>query len=295
MEFDEGEKYFCTIPHYSDVWAPVSCVHGFASRNIRYYDDDNKYNWERIKQVWNNAWNKDNTDKTVLIEKSPPNIFRFPLLNKHFENSYFIAMLRNPYPQIEAWSRHFGGGERGNGLHDFYVDWVYHAEYIIKAINELGPRKILFIHYEDLIHEPNAVENKIKSFVPELHDFKVTNIVDNNKLSIERFNYDDIAMITDAMTDQTMFTRERIEKDRTYKLLDFFNYGIFHRIKMLSSIEYSFFTEKYEPHWQNNRFVEYYKIGKDGLIHDDVPSWMLYFGIASKKYMSMYYSKWRKI
>lgn len=52
MPLEEGEKYFCDIPTYLNAWAPVSCVHGFASRKINYYDDDNKYNWDRIKNVW---------------------------------------------------------------------------------------------------------------------------------------------------------------------------------------------------------------------------------------------------
>jgi hypothetical protein len=294
MPLEEGEQYFCQLPQYLEAWSPVSCIHGFASRRPTFYDDNNRYNWDRIRTVWNKAWGKEYSDKSVFIEKSPPNIFRFSLLNKEFKNSYFIATLRNPYCQIESWVRHFGGNKKGNNLHDLYVDWVVHAEWIQKAIRELGNR-ILFVNYEDLLHSPVQVEEQVRKFLPELYDFKVENIVDHNDISLRRLNYKDISMINDAMTDNTMFTIERIKADRTRKLLEYFKYGYFSHVRFLNSSPYKFFTESYIPNWKNNRFVEYYDIGKDGLIHDEVPSWMTYFGVCSPKYETMWYSNKRKI
>lgn len=239
----------------------------------------------RIREVWGAAW----PDKPILIEKSPPNIFRYKMLDREFPNSLFIGMIRHPYPQIEAWRRHFGNGK--NVLHDYYVDWIRHAEWLARAKEELGP-KMLLLNYEELIHYPTQTLNKITTFFPLLNGLRPNApIIDNNEKSIAKFSYIDINHINDAILDRTMFTIERIKIERSLGLLERFGYDIFREEDLGDTFCRLFFSERYAPLIKNEKYVEYFKIMEDGLIHEPISSWMEYFDLARKHYQMLFYRR----
>ena len=290
MDYDEGEKYFADMPTYLNAWAPVSCVHGFASRNINFYRSD-RYDWDRIKEVWGEAWNIKNSGRPIFIEKSPPNIFRYDILAREFPDSKFIGMLRNPYCQIESWSRHFGGCSRGNALHDYYVDWVRHGEWLLKAKKDLGD-KLLLIAYEDLVSNTAATMHQIYTFLPLLKDMWLPyKMKERNASAIQRYTYVDINDINDAILDRTMFTIERISKERSLVLLELFRYDIWREDDLGDTDCHLFFTTKYAPNVKNDRFFEYFKVMEDGLIHEPIPEWMENLGLAYKYYQPMFYRR----
>lgn len=288
MYLDEGEKYFADMPTYLNAWAPVSCVHGFASRNISFYRSNDRYDWTTIKKVWNRAWGD---TKPIRIEKSPPNIFRYDMLAEQFPDSVFIGMIRNPYAQIEAWVRHFGAGKRGNSLHDYYVDWVRHAEWLMRAKRDLKDN-LLIINYENLIHSTEETLRKILTFFPLLHSLKLPyKLIDQNEKSLSTYTYVDINHINDAILDRTMFTIERIKMERSLGILEYFGYDIWREASLGDTICRLFWSEKYCPLIKNEDFVEYFKIMNDGLIHDEIPSWMEFFNLACRHYIPMFYRR----
>lgn len=291
MDYDEGEKYFADMPTYLNPWAPCSCVHGFASRNIRFYRSYDRYDWTRIKDVWNEAWDTARTSRPILIEKSPPNIFRYDMLAREFPNSLFIGMLRNPYSQIESWTRHFGKNKDPHSLHDYYVDWVRHAEWLIKAKDELGDRMLL-LNYEELVNNVYDVFRRIHTFLPLLNDIWIPYpLLDRNGSGMKRFDYVDLNHINDAILDRTMFTIERIKEERSLALLEYFRYDIWREEDLGDTIMELFDTRKYLPHVKNDKYFEYFKVHSDGLVHDSVPGWMLRLGLASKHYQPMFYRR----
>src|SRR5437879_7685096 len=58
--------------------------------------DESRYRWPSIKKIWRKHWARNPKFRTALprvfLEKSPPNIFRASMLQKHFENCFFVLM-----------------------------------------------------------------------------------------------------------------------------------------------------------------------------------------------------------
>ena len=76
--------------------------------------------------------------KYILMDKTNTNIMRVDQLNKYFDNSYFLAMVRNPYAQVE-------GIMRRNG-----ATVEYAAKFALKCLrfqNKINNRKKIFYLY----------------------------------------------------------------------------------------------------------------------------------------------------
>ena len=69
------------------------------------WDDDVKYPWERIKKIWMKYWDQ---SKEILMDKSTTNIMRVREISEVFDNISFLAMVRNPYAQVEGIIRRNG-------------------------------------------------------------------------------------------------------------------------------------------------------------------------------------------
>ena len=119
-------------------------------------------NPDRIKKEW---CMRLNTSKGVLVEKSPPNTAKMRWLQKHFENSYFIGIVRNGYAVAEGISRkgdpkHIAAGWP---IHMSAYQWVRSNEVMEKDSQYL--KNYMMIKYEDLADDPVKVLNKIAEFV----------------------------------------------------------------------------------------------------------------------------------
>ena len=128
--------------------------------------DESRYDWDNIKKLWNKGWGRvmeHKGDVDVLVEKSPPNVIRAPILEKNFKNSYFLLMLRNPYAFCEGIRRRSGWPLKRCANH-----WVRCTRYQIHNMKVL--RNKLFFTYEEMCGSPKRVLKRIVNFMPELDD-----------------------------------------------------------------------------------------------------------------------------
>ena len=181
------------------------------------WTQETKYDWQKIKNVWLQYWDH---SKNILLDKSSPNIIHLNDIQKVFEESYFIIMVRNPYAQAEGIIR------RNKTTAD------YAAQFVLKCL-KYQKRNIdkkyrgIFFTYEELCDHPSSVLNKLTDFLPELSDinihakFKAHNFKTKNKMTVQNLNEEKINRLT----------KDQIEKINSYfgkekHLLDFFNYEI---------------------------------------------------------------------
>jgi hypothetical protein len=128
------------------------------------------YNWRQIKRCWNEHWSRNPKFQTahprVFLEKSPPNIFRAAMLQKHFQNSFFILMQRNPYAVAEGIRR------RANLTIERCIQhWIRCARQQMQNEREL--RRVIKLSYEDLSEQPDLCRSKVIDFIPELGDLDI--------------------------------------------------------------------------------------------------------------------------
>ena len=158
----EGQNHvreFLPLPEQYD------CV-GVFTESSDVFGDDSQYNWDEIKKIWHREWASSastSLDNLVLLEKSPPNVVRAELLQKHFPNSYFIVMVRNPYAFSEGLRRRHGPKIEPCATH-----WGESMKFQIRNLEILN--NVVCIKYEDLCDNQELVKTKIKALLPELDD-----------------------------------------------------------------------------------------------------------------------------
>ena len=128
------------------------------------------YQWPKVKRRWHEEWAKNPKFETanprVFLEKSPPNIFRAEMLQKHFAESFFILMQRNPYAVSEGIRR------RGKIALDRCIrHWIRCARQQMQ--NERSLRRHISLNYEDLSAQPELSRQRVVAFMPELSDLDI--------------------------------------------------------------------------------------------------------------------------
>jgi hypothetical protein len=184
--------------------------------DIDRWDENQSFNWALIKQEWRKYWD---ITKPVLLEKSPPNLVRAKQIEKFFEPSYFIILIRNPYAQCEGLMRRKGVSAKAA------------AELVIgrmklQQANLISLQNLMLLRYEDLCDETEAVKKRLVDFLPELGDlntakrYKSHNVL-NEELPITNLNTLKIASLSqsDLQSINSVFTSE-------IELLSFFGYSL---------------------------------------------------------------------
>lgn len=155
-------KKFLPLPNQYD------CVGVFTEKS-HIFVDSSKYDWGEIKKIWHKKWAEPTgtplTGK-VLLEKSPPNVVRAELLQKHFPNSYFIVMVRNPYAFSEGLRR-----RHGHKIEPCATHWGESMKFQIRNLEILN--NVICIKYEDLCDNQEVVKTRLKTFLPELKDLSL--------------------------------------------------------------------------------------------------------------------------
>jgi len=123
-----------------------------------HWSDQTKMPWAEIKKAWNGYWDQ---DKPLLVEKSPPNLLRATEIAEHFDPSYFLIMVRNPYAHCEGLMRRNKDNARHAAL--FAVRCLRQQ---MKNAKEL--KDTLCLTYEELARNPAATAKKIEAFLPQL-------------------------------------------------------------------------------------------------------------------------------
>ena len=162
-------------------------------------EDESCYNWPMIKKRWRMRWSRNpkfNAASTrVFLEKSPPNVLRAPMLQKHFENSFFILMQRNPYAVSEGIRR-----RTGLPLHRCIRHWIRCAQKQMQNEREL--RRAITLNYEDLSERAQFCRDQILKLIPELDDLDmhkdvaVQGVEGKIRQPIVNYNHKQIALLT---------------------------------------------------------------------------------------------------
>jgi hypothetical protein len=92
------------------------------------------------------------------------------MMEKEFENSYFIVMVRNPYAVSEGMRRRWGRNIQRSARH-----WVEASKVQVENIKSLN--NVIWFRYEKLCSDPEYVKNMIIDFIPELHDLRFDAII----------------------------------------------------------------------------------------------------------------------
>ena len=176
------------------------------------------YDWPFIRKVWMKYWDQ---RKAILMDKSNTNIMRVNKVKEVFDKAVFLAMVGNPYAQVE-------GIMRRNGATSEYA-----ANFALKCLryqkkNKLSEKdNVLFISYEELCDDKESVVNRIKNFIPEIGDinsdleFSAHNFKTEGKMKIQNLNSEKINKISksDLEIVNSFFNKEK-------DLLEFFGYSI---------------------------------------------------------------------
>ena len=169
-------------------------------------EDESRYNWPKIKRRWRREWSHnpkfDTANPRVFLEKSPPNVLRASMLQKHFDNSFFILMHRNPYAVAEGIRR-----RAGIALERCIQHWIRCAQKQME--NEKALQRAIKLSYEELSGQPDYCRQQVLNFVPELDDLDIRKevavqsieghvrqpIVNYNEKQISLLSAEDLAQI----------------------------------------------------------------------------------------------------
>jgi hypothetical protein len=190
----EGHKVK-SIEHYMPV--PKNDEIGLFSKNHTKFSNHKNYNWESIIDSWYSLWD---IKKPILVEKSPPNIYRINLLADNFNNAKFIVMVRNPYATCEGIMRN----TRCSAL-EAAEHWTRTAQQ--QKINSFNKHTII-VKYEELTNQTSKTIDRLISFMPKLEKIDeaqyfnrpryehVFGLDNQNHNAISRINLHDIETIT---------------------------------------------------------------------------------------------------
>ena len=115
----------------------------------------NEINRKKLFNEWSRFWD---LEKTILLEKSPPNIIRTRFLQKMFPNSYFINITRHPIATSIAskkWSK--------TSLDELISHWIKCHEIFNEDKKMI--RNIINIKYEDLINNNEEILAQLSKFL----------------------------------------------------------------------------------------------------------------------------------
>lgn len=180
------------------------------------WNEDYKFDWKFIKREWRKYWD---TTKPILVEKSPPNIIRTKEIEKTFNPSYFILLVRDPYAQCE-------GLMRRKNLHIEDAAQLVLERFRIQKENLLTLKHTLLVKYEDMCDETKSFKADLLSFLPELEDIDISrrfsshNILDK-QMTIENLNDIKIDQLSD---EEKMIITSILKKEKA--LLNYFGYQL---------------------------------------------------------------------
>ena len=174
-----------------------------------------KIDWKRVKEIWHKYWD---LSKSILLEKSPPNIIRTLEINKYFNKVKFICLVRNPYAQIQSNVRRYK-----TNINEAATDYVNYLKCQKENLNKYDS---ILIKYEDLTEKPFREKEKIKKHIPELNDIKMDlyfsahNIRKSKNLPLTNLNNESIAKLSKEQINSINLI---LKKEK--KILSFFDYS----------------------------------------------------------------------
>ncbi|MGZ4480842.1 MAG: sulfotransferase family protein [Gaiellales bacterium] len=112
-------------------------------------------NRRRLWEQWSPHWD---LSRSLLVEKSPPNLMKSRFLQALFPNSWFVMLIRHPIAvahATEKWTRRTKAG--------LIRHWLVCHETMMEDVPHL--RRVRLLHYEDLVARPDQVLSEIYTFL----------------------------------------------------------------------------------------------------------------------------------
>ena len=116
----------------------------------------------KLLEQWNKYWN---TKKSIFVEKSPVNLIHTRFLQKMFDKSYFIIIMRHPLAVSMAtykWKK--------QNMNRYLDHWLKGYEIYFNDRKYL--KNHILIRYEDLCRNPKNEFKKIENLIDEKLDIK---------------------------------------------------------------------------------------------------------------------------
>jgi len=171
---------------------------------VRLTGNDDYINAEEVKKDWSLLFNK---EKKVFLEKSIVNSARMLWLEKNFNNSYFIFIVRNGYAVSEGIRRRTKIGKwkikhlpykAGYPINLCAKQWVINNK-IVEEDSKFV-RRFKRVFYEDLCERPDEIISSICKFLG-LNDELLSNSetrwkIQNNNIKITNLNERSINNLT---------------------------------------------------------------------------------------------------
>lgn len=131
----------------------------FALNSEAHYTETSRFIFDegkaKLMQEWGKYWD---FSKTILIEKSPPNLIRTRFLQYLFPDSKFITIIRHPIAvgyATKYWTK--------QPLKELMEHWLKAHQIYFDDVKYI--KHHLEVKYEDLIHQPEKELAKIGTFL----------------------------------------------------------------------------------------------------------------------------------
>ena len=137
--------------------------------------DPNAYDWPRTRRAWYFQARAVDPRASVFSSKSPPHLLAVDQLARHFANSKFLFLVRNPYAVCEGICRDLerrGLAPSDGSLPETAARHVVAClEHQRRNIDTCGERGVFFT-YEAMCAQPERVARQVRALVPELDDLE---------------------------------------------------------------------------------------------------------------------------
>ena len=156
------EGHFITDEFIKDYDVGLPRMWVGNERLFRLTENDLGPDASRIKREW--AMRLD-TQKTIFLEKSPPNSARTRWLQKHFENAHFIGIVRNGYAVAEGIKRKAKPQHVPEGWSIAEAIWQWKRGNEILFADAKNLKNYMQISYEDLAADTDRCLDSITKFL----------------------------------------------------------------------------------------------------------------------------------
>ena len=188
--------------------------------------DPAAYDWPRNRRAWYfQAFARD-PQASVFVTKAPPFLLLIDTLRRHFRNTKFSFMVRNPYAVCEGIYRYHRAQPLPPDM-DYFEAAAEHSVNCLALqrdnLETHGSRGVFFT-YETMCDEPERVERKIRSLMPELDDLKL-----RQKLPVKK-HYNQMLTNMNAQQIARLTPEQIVVINRVFRrrrdVLDYFGYEI---------------------------------------------------------------------
>jgi hypothetical protein len=162
LDFVEGNM--CAKGGYKNLRGP----HSIECNMEHVYNDPNNYNWDLIKEMWDDNWESKNPSAPIRMQKTPADCIRLKMMLSYFPNLKWLVSVRNPYTYVESIMRKA----------TFFMEPIRQLDQICHHVTRmmelqkenvelLGPKAYVYT-YEDFVNRPEYHVRKIIEWLPEL-------------------------------------------------------------------------------------------------------------------------------